>query len=629
MLHKKHPKLISLMLICFLALPLLIRTTHTSYAQVDCTVDYVITNQWNSGFQADITITNNSNTPIQGWVLDWTFIGNEQFDSGWNASFTSTGNTVTASNSANHWNGTINANHGAVSFGVQGTHSGNVQIPTNFMINGVACNGEPPLPTATQAPTTNPPTNTPPPATATNVPPSPTPVSTQPPATSTAIPTSNCSVDYLIVNEWNSGFTGEITITNHTNSPVQGWALDWVYANGQQITSAWNVTYQQTGANITMSNPASYWNGNIPANGGTVSFGFQANTNGNNLMPTTFMLNGATCGDTTPPVTPTVTPSPQPTTTPPPSSFPHLGRSINLGNKLEAPIEGTWGPSLEAWNFSTIAQAGFDSVRLPIRWTTDRAQTTAPYTIDADFLINRVQWAVDQALANDLTIVINMHHYEEIYANPYAEKERFLAIWAQVATHFKDYPNDTVVFEILNEPHGNLTATIWNEFLADAHAIIRQSNPHRTIMIGSAEWGGLAAMNQLILPDDNNLIFTVHYYEPFLFTHQGAEWVEPTPPPCNVRWLGTAQETAFIRQRLDEVATWAQQHNDIHVYVGEFGVYKSCSDPEDQARWVNFIARESEARGFSWAYWEFNAGFGAHGATQADGWNYLLPALIP
>ena len=671
MKNHRSIRIIGLFVILLVGVFLLSQTQRT-YAQVDCQVDYVVTNQWASGFQANVTITNNGTTAVSGWALDWTFAGNEQLGSGWNADFASTGQAVTVSNQASHWNGTIGSNGGSVAFGFTGSHSGDVRVPASFTVNGVVCNGDTPVPTNTVPAPTNTvpaPTNTPV-ATATDVP-----VSTNTPVPTATIPSEGqrpfpdgssaktipgliqaedydlggFSVAYYDATSQNSGsaYRNDGVDIQATTDNGGGYNVGWI-ASGEWLEYTVNVastdTYnfdvrvasQSSGGTLHLEVDGIDVTGsiNFAATGGwqtwtTVSANNISLTSGTHVVrlvmdSSNFNVNWLEFanGSTEP------TPVPSPTATTEPGGFPYLGRGMNLGNKLEAPVEGTWGPSLEAWNFPVIAQAGFDSVRMPIRWNSDRALTTAPYTIDQNFLVNRVQWGVDQALANDLTVVINMHHYDEMYANPYAEKDRFLAMWQQIADHFKDYPNDKVVFEILNEPHDNLTAEIWNDFLAEAHAVIRQSNPNRTIMIGSAEWGGIEGMNKLVLPNDDNMIFTVHYYEPFPFTHQGAEWTTPEMA-CGVAW-GTDAEKAQVRQRLDEVATWAQQRNNIHVYVGEFGVYKRCSDPVDQAEWVDFVARESEARGFSWAYWEFNAGFGAHGETQGAGWyDYLLNALIP
>ena len=87
-----------------------------------------------------------------------------------------------------------------------------------------------------------------------------------------------------------------------------------------------------------------------------------------------------------------------------------LGRGINLGNALDGPKEGEWGVTLKAEYFQWIKEAGFNSVRLPVRWSA-HAEETAPYTIDAKFA-ERVDWAIDQALKNRLNIIVNVHHYD-------------------------------------------------------------------------------------------------------------------------------------------------------------------------------------------------------------------------
>src|SRR4051812_17080744 len=93
-----------------------------------------------------------------------------------------------------------------------------------------------------------------------------------------------------------------------------------------------------------------------------------------------------------------------------------LGRGINLGNALEAPREGAWGVTLRAEYFRAIKEAGFDTVRLPVNWSA-HAGAEAPYTIDPTFAA-RVDWAIDQALAHRLNIIVNVHHYGEMDADP-------------------------------------------------------------------------------------------------------------------------------------------------------------------------------------------------------------------
>ena len=178
-----------------------------------------------------------------------------------------------------------------------------------------------------------------------------------------------------------------------------------------------------------------------------------------------------------------------------------IRRCVNLGNALEAPIEGEWGMVLESEYFKLIQQAGFTAVRVPIRWSA-HAQEVAPYLIDATFL-KRIDWVVAQALEHNLALVLNMHHYRALASEPIAHRNRYMALWRQIATHFRQAPN-SVLFELLNEPNGKLTPALWNLLLKDCIQVVRQSNPDRTVIIGPANWNHISSeLDELVLPDDN------------------------------------------------------------------------------------------------------------------------------
>jgi endoglucanase len=301
-----------------------------------------------------------------------------------------------------------------------------------------------------------------------------------------------------------------------------------------------------------------------------------------------------------------------------------LGRGVNLGNALEAPNEGEWGVTLNEEYFKLIKDAGFDAVRIPIRWST-HATIGEPYAIDPAFF-DRVDWAVDQALSNGLLAIINIHHYEEIMQDPQEHRERFLGLWEQIAEHYQDQPSD-LLFEVLNEPNTGLGPSTWNTFLRQAIDTIRRTNPNRTIIVGPANWNNIGMLGFLELPEDDNIIVTVHYYEPFQFTHQGAEWVSGSEPWLGTTWEGSDSEKNAVLEDLDTAASWAQKRNR-PVYLGEFGAY-SKADIDSRARWTRFVAREAEERDMSWAYWEFGAGFGVYDRGRRE-WNEpLLDALMP
>ncbi|MCD6289334.1 MAG: glycoside hydrolase family 5 protein [Anaerolineae bacterium] len=308
-------------------------------------------------------------------------------------------------------------------------------------------------------------------------------------------------------------------------------------------------------------------------------------------------------------------------------SFPgsDLGRGVNLGNALEAPHEGAWGVVLQEQYFRLIREAGFDMVRIPIRWSA-HAASGEPYTVDERFF-RRVDWAIDQALGQGLKVVINVHHYDELTRDPEGQHDRFLAIWRQIAERYADDPPG-LVFELLNEPHDRLTAPLWNDLLVDALQIVRESNPDRWVVIGPVRWNSVSALPGLKLPqDDRHLIVTVHYYSPFHFTHQGAEWVPGSGAWLGTTWKGTPAERSAVERDLDKAATWARSHG-CPLFLGEFGAY-SKADMDSRVRWTRFVARQAEARDMSWAYWEFCAGFGIYDRGRG-GWNRaLLEALIP
>ena len=301
-----------------------------------------------------------------------------------------------------------------------------------------------------------------------------------------------------------------------------------------------------------------------------------------------------------------------------------LGRGVNLGNALEAPQEGGWGVTLQEEYFQLIKIAGFDAVRIPIRWSTHAAET-APFTITPSFF-ERVDWAIEQSLSRDLVTVINVHHYEEIMQNPAQHEERLLALWEQIADHYKEYPAD-LVFEILNEPTDRLDSDGWNRLLEKAIGIIRQTNPDRTIIVGPASWNSIDSLGTLELPNDGRIIVTVHYYSPFHFTHQGAEWASGSDAWLGLTWQGTPAEERAVAGDLDRAAAWAEENNR-PIYLGEFGAY-SKADMDSRARWTAYVARQAEERGMSWAYWEFCAGLGVFDKGRGR-WNEeIREALIP
>ncbi|MBW8886989.1 MAG: glycoside hydrolase family 5 protein [Fibrobacteres bacterium] len=301
-----------------------------------------------------------------------------------------------------------------------------------------------------------------------------------------------------------------------------------------------------------------------------------------------------------------------------------LGQGVNLGNALDAyPAEGAWGVTLKADYFRWIADSGFKSVRIPVRFSA-HALVDSPYTIDSVFM-DRVDWAVKQALDNHLLAILDMHHYDSLMAHPQRELPRFLSMWKQICKRFRDAPPE-VLFELLNEPQDQLDAATWNGFLAQAIDTIRVLQPGRTLVVGTAPWGGLGGLSALRLPADTNLIVTIHYYDPHTFTHQGAAFEDGADQWLGTTWRATPAQRAVMDQDLATLRDWSAEQ-DRPVFMGEFGTYFRA-DTLSRALWTEYMTRKMDSSRISWALWNFSSDFGIMNDTTEAWKGYLMKALL-
>lgn len=111
------------------------------------------------------------------------------------------------------------------------------------------------------------------------------------PSSDAGIAAIPCTVDYKVQNQWDTGFTAAVTVTNNS-AAKSSWAVKWSYAGNQQVTSGWNAKISQSGTAVTAANET--YNGSL-ATGGSVNFGFNASYSGTNALPTAFTLDGVTC----------------------------------------------------------------------------------------------------------------------------------------------------------------------------------------------------------------------------------------------------------------------------------------------------------------------------------------------
>jgi endoglucanase len=320
-----------------------------------------------------------------------------------------------------------------------------------------------------------------------------------------------------------------------------------------------------------------------------------------------------------------------------------LRRGVNLGNGWEAQ-PGTWGLKFTTADIDRIADEGFDHIRVPVAWHFHIRETGGAITIDPAFL-TELEPVLRRAIDRKLRVMLNWHHFHHFTKRPEEHLHRFNSTWQAIASHFKDWP-PSLLFELLNEPCDALTTEKLGPIYRKTIRLIRETNPDRLLVVSPGHWGITTELDALRLPDeDDRIIVTVHCYEPFHFTHQGAGWTGlqdlrgvryPGPPQSPLPLPDTLRDDqgvkAFleaynhqpaaqnpcspepIRRMLDTAHQWSR-HFGRPVHLGEFGAHHA-GDLESRARYLRDVRTLAEERGIPWTLWEWKAGFGYWDASK-------------
>ncbi len=324
--------------------------------------------------------------------------------------------------------------------------------------------------------------------------------------------------------------------------------------------------------------------------------------------------------------------------TPAHRSLSKIKRGVNLGNCWEAPPPYSWGIRYTTADIDRIAAEGFDHIRVPVAWHLNMKQGAGGLEIDPALLVD-LEPVLRRALDKKLHVLLDWHHFHDLTDDPAAHKARFVASWEVIARHFKSWPPE-LFLELLNEPRDALTTEAANPIFAETIAAIRKIDPQRILLVSPGKWGDIRELDKLRLPDDDDrIIATVHCYEPFYFTHQGAGWVQlkqlrgivyPGPPATpfvipdahkedagirgfigNYNTLPTSLNPCSakpIRELLDLARDWSL-HFGRPVHLGEFGSH-NIGELESRTRYSKDVRTLADARGIPWTLWDWKATFG-------------------
>lgn len=283
-------------------------------------------------------------------------------------------------------------------------------------------------------------------------------------------------------------------------------------------------------------------------------------------------------------------------------------------------------------DFLDIKSLGCDVIRLPINlhFMTSGAPD---YTLDPlflEFLDQVVEWCEEL----ELHLLLDNHTFDVTAGTDVNVDQVLVPVWTQMARHYKDRAAH-LYYEVLNEPHG-ITDARWGQIQYQVILAIHGVDPVHPIIVSGAGWGSYNNLNSIpSYPRDYNLIYSFHFYDPFLFTHQGASWTDPSmvplsgvpfpygvgpmpacPPQLKGTWIESSLNSypndgtvARVKQLLD-IAVSFRDKRQVPVFCGEFGVYKPNSDHAQRVHWYEVVRKYLEEKGIAWTIWDYQGGFG-------------------
>jgi endoglucanase len=327
--------------------------------------------------------------------------------------------------------------------------------------------------------------------------------------------------------------------------------------------------------------------------------------------------------------------------------FARLRHGINLSHWFAQSPTGNYAKEhldtfTTAEDIALIKSMGFDHVRFTVE-PAPFQNASDPSSLKSDYL-RYFDAALDMILAQHLAVIVDIHPADEFKLRLKEDRqvENFAKFWRALAQHLSTRDPEMVFLETINEPMVE-DPYRWFGIQAKLVSAIRAGAPANTIIVSGHRWSGLGEMLALEPYADTNIIYNFHYYEPFAFTHQGANWAGPnlqfyrhvpypsspeavakildtiTDQPAQLNLVHYGQDR-WNAERIDRdismAAEWGAKHH-VPVTCNEFGAFRRFSDPSDRARWIADMRAALEKHGIGWTMWDYSGGFSV--VNKADG----------
>jgi endoglucanase len=290
--------------------------------------------------------------------------------------------------------------------------------------------------------------------------------------------------------------------------------------------------------------------------------------------------------------------------------------------------------------FSQLRATGITFVRVPI-------DLGFLYDLEAGFIetnVALVDRAIRQLHEADLAVIVDLHstsqadsdaaNYSASLEDP-AFVDIYVQFWSDYAAHLSQFDPDMTIFGLMNEPVFYDDPSAWLAIQERLLEAARVSAPEHTFLATGARWSSIDTLLEMTPLEDGNIIYEFHFYEPFIFTHQGATWAgdpweefRDVPYPSSpeavegigaglseqagdyLNWYGQESwNRDSLDERIGQAAAWGEEHG-VYLLCDEFGVYSNYAPQIDRAVWIRDVREIFESYGIGWAMWEYDDSFG-------------------
>jgi endoglucanase len=318
----------------------------------------------------------------------------------------------------------------------------------------------------------------------------------------------------------------------------------------------------------------------------------------------------------------------------PPARLLAFKRAASLDKGISVSwLEQTWKKDvltqkgLKSTDFLLLKQLGFKSIRLPVAFEYYENEH-----IPDEQIFSQIDNIIEQCAFYGFKLIIT-YHYGNLNENNFLpETKNIINLWVKLAKRYKPVSNDKLFFELYNEPP-HIDPQIWKDAAYNIVTAIRKIDGRRTFIIGASNYNSIYELSRFVRLADENIIYTFHFYEPFLFTHQGAEWVGdqestvgvPFPynaekfPIINPKAKNTDGEKNYkeypidgneksVMDKLRIVKNWGVKY-DVPLLCGEYGVYNKYADADSRCRYIKTVRSALKTLNIPGILWDYNSNF--------------------